>query len=253
MRSCAARQGAEAFGRGRKPLCGTLLQGFKNRAPLPNTHRHSGSRSRHVHTAAPLTPEEGCICGLLVCNLSRCPAGTFDNWETTTLQADNNLAPYLASDWTSTDLILDRIGFAPGLSLVDVGAGDGRVLLQAAHRGASEAVGYELSEDVYRLGLEHIGSSGLTNLAGRIVLKHDDALKADLNRFDVIFAFLLPRGLALIGDRLAHLIEEERCNATKAPTTLVTRGWGLPGEHFQSKLSDKFVLPGGAPVFVYSI
>jgi len=253
MRSRAACQGTEAFGRGGKPLSGAFQQGFENRAPLPDADFCNGSRPRYVHTAAPLTPEEGCVCGLLVCNQTRCPAATFDQWETTSLQADNNLAPYLASDWASTDAILDRIGFTPGLSLVDVGAGDGRVLLQAAHRGASEAVGYELSEDVFRLGLEHIQSSGLVDVPGRIVLIHEDGLMADLTRFDVIFAFLLPRGLALMGDRLAHLMDDEERDSNRASTTVVTRGWGLPGERFQSNLSYQFVLPGGAPVFVYNI
>jgi len=211
-------------------------------------------RGRHFSTSTTqrLAPQEGCVCGLLVCNSARCPVSNYQSWESSSLsRSDQDLAPYLGSGWGDTDDILDRIGFAAGQSLLDVGAGDGRVLLQAAHRGASAARGFELNEDVFLLGRDHLASSG-QEVGGRCTLVHGDGLQAKFAAFDVVFAFLLPRGLEMLGKRLRELqsVSVNR-DTTRPKTTVVTRGWEM--KEFRSAQNDHFVLSGGSDVFVYGI
>jgi hypothetical protein len=167
-------------------------------------------------------------------------------------RCDQDLAPYLGSGWGDTDDILDRIGFTAGQSLMDVGAGDGRVLLQAAHRGASAARGFELNEDVFLLGRDHLASCG-QELGGRCTLVHGDGLQTDFAAFDVVFAFLLPRGLEMLGKRLRELQSVSvDPDITRPPkTTVVTRGWEM--KEFRQAQKDHFVLSGGSDVFVYGI
>lgn len=88
--------------------------------------------------------------------------------------------------------------------------GDGRVLIRAIERGASLAVGWELSHDVFCLGMEHIERAGQllqwpSEVRSRISLQHGDAREAQPLDFDVTTLFLLPEGLAILGPWLQQV------------------------------------------------
>jgi hypothetical protein len=271
MRAFATHKGAQALRAASKD--GTTLaalQGWCSRSAYAVSNIYTRHLARFVHSSAqvavvasvsvpesqePLRPQEGCICGLLACNPQRCPAQNYNEWETESSASKVHLAPYLASDWSSTEAILERVGFRPGQKLLDVGAGDGRVLLQAAHRGASFAQGFELNGDVFLLGRDHI-ASGVRPSWGPVELVHGDGLAgADFSSFDIIFAFLVPQGLKLLGRQLQILEEEalrvpeEACGYVR----VVTRGWCLPQTTLQASQTDQFTLPGGSPVYVYRV
>lgn len=214
-----------------------------------------------------------CICGFRTC-LSICPAQSADTWK----QIDDiqDLAPYLGS---SSDNILSMLQFGnlvAGEHFLDIGAGDGRVLLEAIHQDAATATGYELSEDVYRLGLSHIESELRhdNHLMSRCRLLHQDALQVDIHRilqsYDLITMFLLPRGLAKVVDRInkalsikvstnstlksyTNVIKNERMKCTR----IVTQGWPLPGVSADSRsqfyLHDTKALSGGSILYLYHI
>ena len=55
--------------------------------------------------------------------------------------------------------MLNVAGFRPGMSVLDLGAGDGRVLLRAMQRGACRSEGWELNPDVFQLGQMHLYNS----------------------------------------------------------------------------------------------
>jgi tRNA A58 N-methylase Trm61 len=70
----------------------------------------------------------------------------------------------------------------------DLGCGDGRILIAAVESfGAKEAIGYEISEDVYKKALQHVAK---VTLQGRITIINKDFFEADLSRANVIILYL---------------------------------------------------------------
>lgn len=134
--------------------------------------------------------------------------------------------------------------------------GDGRVLLRAVQRGASLAIGYELSPDAYQLGIEHLetasGVLGFSkDMKRRIKLYHGDARDANPLDFDITTLFLLPEGLAILAPWLKDLWKKsqsrgkhfanpqitidstsskEETHAVLSPA-VVSQGWALPLEN----------------------
>jgi hypothetical protein len=83
--------------------------------------------------------------------------------------------------------ILNEAPIEKGARLVDLGAGDGRVLLAAERLYGVEAVGYEFNPVAYavcRVNLLLFGS--------RARLVFSDFHKADLSGYDVIYCYLTP-------------------------------------------------------------
>jgi len=94
---------------------------------------------------------------------------------------------------------LDLAELGPGERFVDLGCGDGRVLLAAAQRGAI-VTGVELDASraaEARRGLEVGGVTG--------VVVHADFGEHDLSGADVVFAFLSPATLQRLGPKLTRL------------------------------------------------
>ena len=127
--------------------------------------------------------------------------------------------------WTPTraDRIaraLELAELAPGERFVDLGCGDGRVLLAAARRGA-DVVGIEADRalaDKARALLGAIGASGRV-MVGDIFDTHVEA--------DVVFAFLTPATLQRLAPRLARLAPGTRVVTPE----IAVEGWRPHARH----------------------
>src|SRR5207245_9020143 len=70
----------------------------------------------------------------------------------------------------------------------DLGAGDGRIVITAAKRGA-RAVGFEIDPDLVRESRENIRKAGVEELAE---IRNQDILTVDLSPASVVTMYLLP-------------------------------------------------------------
>lgn len=114
-------------------------------------------------------------------------------------------------------LELARVGSSD--VVIDLGSGDGRVLLTAVKDfGARMAIGYELREDLIKSARERLES---LNLQDRVMLMKGDLMDADLSETTVIFIYLT--GTA--NDRLRFKFEEE----VKPGTRIVSHDFGMEG------------------------
>lgn len=159
--------------------------------------------------------------------------------------------------------------FSPGERLLDIGAGDGRILLEAIRQGASTATGYELNEEVYRLGLSHVQSElgHDSNAFSRCQLLNQNVLDMNfetiLKSYDLITMFLLPKGLAKIMSCIenSYISSSQHSKSTidinRESVRIVTQGWPLPIESNNHNpyitLHDTTVLPGGTQLYLYYI
>ena len=97
---------------------------------------------------------------------------------------------------TQTIMELARIG--PDMRVIDLGSGDGRLLLAAAARGAY-AVGYEVNPLLVWQSRRLIRQQGLSESA---VVIYKSLWRADLRDFDVILVYGLPAIMRQLGQKI---------------------------------------------------
>ena len=112
-----------------------------------------------------------------------------------------NGALYVPTDTTLVTVMLDAAALHPGDRLVDLGSGDGRLVIAAASRGIP-AVGFEINPLLVWMSRRAIRRAGLTKLA-RIEWK--DFWSVDLSPYSVVMVF----GISHIMRRLGRKLERE--------------------------------------------
>lgn len=100
------------------------------------------------------------------------------------LGGDEEAFTYGETPWFTAARMLRRVGLAKGQRFVDLGSGEGRVVLLAALRFGARSVGYEIIAD------RHLAARRVLRqtLGLPIELRHADAAQADLGDFDVAYS-----------------------------------------------------------------
>jgi cyclopropane fatty-acyl-phospholipid synthase-like methyltransferase len=83
--------------------------------------------------------------------------------------------------------MLEMASIKPGETLIDLGCGDGRILITAVERYKAKAVGIEISPKLVAQATERIQREGLTDQAKVI---QGDLLEADLTGADIVTIYL---------------------------------------------------------------
>ncbi len=94
--------------------------------------------------------------------------------------------------------VLAALDLQPGELLVDLGAGDGRVVALAAREYGARAVGYELSPT-----LVWVARRRTSGLAPGVRIVRGDFYRADVSAADAITIFAAPGALRRLAPRLA--------------------------------------------------
>lgn len=193
-------------------------------------------RIRRAHSDA-------CVCGLSPCLAPHCfaAAEAWGNWNGSFTPDDRSLAPYQGTPESVAAALLSLARLQPGETFVDLGSGDGRVLLHAVERfDAGRVVGYELDPVVHALAEEHVRARlGGTPLLDRVRLVCGDAREADLRPAGVVALYLLAAGHAA----LRPLMEEQLGRGAR----VVAHGWPVPGWEATQELTS----PSGTRLFLY--
>ncbi len=107
----------------------------------------------------------------------------------------DDLGIYLGTPRALIGPLLEFAGVKPGDVIVDIGCGDGRVLIEAASRFGCTARGYEIDADLVKRGRQN---SLDAQVEDRVEIVHGDAAKMSLDGVDIVFAFLPPEAVAKI-------------------------------------------------------
>src|ERR1700710_1425200 len=99
------------------------------------------------------------------------------------------LAPYYPTPETIVEKMLEFGQLKAGEKMVDLGSGDGRIVIMAAQKYHADATGIELDGDLYISSQAKIKKLGLQKTA-RIV--HGDILKQNYSFADLVTVYLLP-------------------------------------------------------------
>ncbi|MEI7447361.1 MAG: methyltransferase domain-containing protein, partial [Burkholderiales bacterium] len=123
--------------------------------------------------------------------------------------------PYVTTPQNVVDAMLELGGVGPSDTLIDLGSGDGRIVLTAARRWGTKGVGIEIDPRLVSLANLEARRQGLDALASFVV---DDIFRADLSRATVITMYLLPD---------VNLLLRPRLRALRPGTRLVSHDWDM--------------------------
>ena len=105
-----------------------------------------------------------------------------------TLSASEFVAPYVNTVEEDVELMLDLAELGPNDYLIDLGAGDGRIVIAAAKRGA-RGHGVELDPELVDLAAGRARDAGVTEW---VRFLEGDIFDADIGRASVVTAYLFP-------------------------------------------------------------
>jgi predicted RNA methylase len=131
----------------------------------------------------------------------------------------NKLAPFVASPDRVIERMLEMAAIKPGETLIDLGCGDGRILITAVEKYKAKAIGVEISPKLVAQATDRIKREGLTQQAKVI---QGDLLDTDLTNADVVTIYLESALNEQLKPRLANML---RAGARVVSHDYAISGW----------------------------
>src|SRR5205085_12048616 len=115
------------------------------------------------------------------------------------LQPTKDAGPYVPSPQSVVSDMLRYAEVGPTDFLIDLGSGDGRIVLTAAKVFGARGFGVEIKDELVRRSNEAAKKEGL---ADRVKFMKQDLFKTDLSQASVLTMYLLPDTVNLLKDKL---------------------------------------------------
>jgi hypothetical protein len=123
--------------------------------------------------------------------------------------------PFITSPDNVTLEMLRMANVGPGDHVIDLGSGDGRIVITAARRFGATGLGVEIVPDLVRQSLRNAREAGV---AERVDFREQDLFKTDLSAATVITMYLLPE---------VNLQLRPSLLALKPGTRVVSHDWDM--------------------------
>jgi Histone methylation protein DOT1 len=160
------------------------------------------------------------------------------------LQPVKDAGPYVPSPQSVVADMLRYADVGPQDFLIDLGSGDGRIVLTAAKVFGARGFGVEIKDELVKKSNEAAKNEGL---AERVKFMKQDLFKTDMSQATVITMYLLPDTVNLLKDKfLAELRPGTRIVSHDYPLT----GW-IPEKYVQMDLEDKVQISGVTTTLIY--
>lgn len=117
----------------------------------------------------------------------------------TAVYADFFGAPFMPLSKKYMPAMLALAQIRPGEKVVDLGSGDGRLVIAAYRRYRAKAVGVEFALLPWLWSNINILCKGLR---GQVIIKWGDMYKADISQVDVVLLYLFPGSTRRLKDKL---------------------------------------------------
>lgn len=137
-------------------------------------------------------------------------------------------APYLPTMKRGRSDALDLLDLQPGQVIVDLGSGDGSLLILAARRGFG-AIGYEINPFLWLVSWFRT-----RRYRRQIKIKFRSFWGADLSSVDGVFVFLIDKRMQQL-DRLLH------ARGSKKLLRVVSHAFKIPGKTYAKKRGALFL------------
>ncbi len=110
--------------------------------------------------------------------------------------------PFVPTPYVVIEEMLRLADVTPRDFVMDLGSGDGRVLITAAQKFGARGIGVDLDGDLVAESIESAKAAGVTD---RVQFLQQDLFKTDLDQATVITMYLLPGVMARLQPRLLEL------------------------------------------------
>jgi len=149
---------------------------------------------------------------------------------------DAGTVPYVQTPMEIVERMLRMAEVHKGDHVIDLGSGDGRIIIEAAKRGAT-GMGVDLDPSLVKLATDNARRQGV---ADKVEFRRMDLFDADLSPASVVTMYLLPEFNAKLQSRLLAL---------KPGTRIVSHDGGIgdwpADEKLQMRVPEKPVGVGG--------
>jgi cyclopropane fatty-acyl-phospholipid synthase-like methyltransferase len=122
--------------------------------------------------------------------------------------------PFVPSSWERLDTMIELSETKPGQKVVDLGSGDGRVVIAMANLGAM-AFGLEVDPDLVEKAIENIREA---NLDGNAFIICSNYWDEDLSEYDIVTIY----GITSIMGRLEDKLRNELKSGAKVVSNFFT-------------------------------
>jgi protein-L-isoaspartate O-methyltransferase len=126
--------------------------------------------------------------------------------------------PFITTPSDVVERMLELARAAPGDLVIDLGSGDGRIVIAAARRFGARGLGIELDQRLVDLSRENARRAGV---ADRVAFAQGDVLVADISSASVVTVYLLPD---LMGQLQSRFVDE-----LKPGTRIVSHSFAMAG------------------------
>lgn len=155
-----------------------------------------------------------------------------------------NAGPYVPSPQSVVADMLKVAGIGPGDFVIDLGSGDGRIVLTAAKVYGARGFGVEIQDNLVKLSNEAAKNEGL---ADRVKFIKQDLFKTDISQATVLTMYLLPNTVNMLSDKLLAEL--------KPGTRILSHDYGLNGwtaeETKVFDLEDKVKISGVTTTIIF--
>ncbi len=160
------------------------------------------------------------------------------------VQPSKNAGPYVPSPESVVSDMLKVAEVGPNDFLIDLGSGDGRIVLTAAKIFGARGFGVEIKEELVRRSNEAAKREGV---ADRVKFLKQDLFKTDISQATVLTMYLLPDTVNMLKDKLlAELKPGTRIISHDYPLT----GW-IPEKYVPMDLQEKVQISGVTTTLIY--
>lgn len=130
----------------------------------------------------------------------------------------------------------------PGDRVAELGAGDGRVMIEVIKRGAEYVEGWELDAGVFALAKRNIGQAIKQHRldAKKLKLNFGDFWQAKLSNFNVVYVYQMTKYMKPMKDKVISQL--------KKGTLVISPDYEIPGMKLYKKIDD-----GDKGLYLYKV
>ena len=155
-----------------------------------------------------------------------------------------NAGPYVPSPQSVVTDMLKLANVSERDFVIDLGSGDGRIVLTAAKVFGARGFGVEIQDKLVKLSNEAAQREGI---ADRVKFITQDLFKTDISQATVLTMYLLPNTVNMLKDKL---LTELRPGTRILSHDYPLAGW-VPEKYVQMDLEDKVAISGVTTTLIY--
>jgi SAM-dependent methyltransferase len=159
-------------------------------------------------------------------------------------QTPVNAGPYVPSPTSVVSDMLTLASVGPGDFVIDLGSGDGRIVLTAAKVFGARGFGVEIRDELVKLSNEAAHKQGV---ADRVKFMTQDLFKTDVSQATVLTMYLLPNTVNMLSEKL---LKELKPGTRIISHDYPLSGW-LPERTVEMDLQEKVSISGVTLTILY--